>query len=86
MTKGAIGYAGLGFVDHSVKALEINGIAPCAETVLNKTYPIARELFMFTNGEPKPDSLAAKFIALSLAQKGREIIEEIGFIPVPEKK
>jgi len=86
MTKGAIGYAGLGFVDHSVKALEINGIVPCAETVLNKTYPIARELFMFTNGEPKPDSLVAKFIALSLAQKGREIIEEIGFIPVPEKK
>jgi len=86
MTKGAIGYAGLGFVDHSVKALEINGIVPSAETVINKTYPIARELFMFTNGEPKPDSLIAKFIALSHAQKGRELIEEIGFIPVPEKK
>ena len=86
MTKGAIGYAGLGFVDHSVKAMEINGIVPSAETVINKTYPIARELFMFTNGEPKPDSLIAKFIALSHAQKGRELIEEIGFIPVPEKK
>jgi phosphate transport system substrate-binding protein len=86
MTKGAIGYAGLGFVDHSVKALEINGIVPSAETVINKTYPIARELFMFTNGEPKTDSVSAKFIALAGLQKGREIIEEIGFVPVPEKK
>ena len=86
MTKGAIGYAGLGFVDRSVKALEINGIVPCAETVIGKTYPIARELFMFTNGAPATDSLIAKFLGLSRSEKGREIIEEIGFIPVPDKK
>jgi len=86
MTNGAIGYAGLGFVDHSVKALEINGIAPCAATVVDKTYPISRELFMFTNGEPKADSLIAKFIAISRTEKGREIVEEIGFVPVSEKK
>ena len=86
MTKGAIGYAGLGFVDRSVKALEINGVAPCAETVISKTYPVARELYMFTNGEPLPGSLAAKFIGLNVSEKGREIIEEIGFVPVPEKK
>lgn len=86
MTKGAIGYAGLGFLDRSVKALEINGVVPCAETVIDKRYPIARELFMFTKGEPLADSLAAKFIALSGSEKGREIIEEIGFIPVPVKK
>ena len=86
MTKGAIGYAGLGFVDRSVKALEINGVAPCAETVVSKTYPLARELFMFTNGEPPPASLAAKFIGLRVSEKGREIIEEIGFVAVPDKK
>jgi len=86
MTNGAIGYAGLGFVDHTVKALEINGVAPSAETVLNKTYPVSRELFMFTNGEPKADSLVAKFIAISRTEKGREIVEEIGFVPVSEKK
>jgi phosphate transport system substrate-binding protein len=54
--------------------------------VIGKTYPIARELFMFTNGQPTPDSLAAKFIGLSQTEKGREIVEEIGFVPVPEKK
>ncbi len=86
MTKGAIGFAGLGFVDRSVKALEINGVAPSAETVVAKSYPISRELFMFTKGEPAPDGLVAAFIGLSRSEKGREIIEEIGFVPVPEKK
>lgn len=86
MTKGAIGYAGLGFVDRSVKALEINGVAPSAEAVIAKQYPISRELFMFTNGEPASGSLAEKFIRLSVSEKGREIIEEIGYVPVPEQK
>ncbi len=86
MTKGAISYAGLGFVDRSVKALEINGVVPSAETVLDKTYPISRSLFMFTNGEPAAGSIAAKFIGLSVSDMGREIIEEIGFVPVPAKK
>jgi len=86
MTKGAISYAGLGFVDKSVKALEVNGVAPSAATVLDKSYPVSRSLFMFTNGEPAADSLAAKFIGLSLTEKGREIVEEIGFVPVPAKK
>jgi len=86
MTKGAIGYAGLGFVDRSVKALDVNGVTPCAENVVNKSYPVARELLMFTNGEPAAGSLAAKFLALRGSEKGREMIEEIGFVPVPEKK
>ena len=85
MTKGAIGYAGLGFIDRSVKALEVNGVAPSAETVIAKQYPISRELFMFTNGEPAADSLCGKFLAMSRSEKGREIIEEIGFVSVPAK-
>ncbi|MCL1922124.1 MAG: phosphate ABC transporter substrate-binding protein [Kiritimatiellaeota bacterium] len=84
-TKGAVGYAGLGFVDRSVKALEIKGIAPSVETVRDKTYPISRDLFMFTNGEPKDGSCAAAFLKLALTEKGREIIEEIGFVPVEKK-
>ncbi len=86
MTKGAIGYVGLGFLDRSIKAVQVGGIMPSAETVLDKSYPIARELFMFTNGEPAADSWAAKFLALSTAEKGREIVEEIGFVPVSAKK
>ena len=35
-TAGAIGYVGLGFVDNTIKVLEVNGIKPSVETVFNK--------------------------------------------------
>jgi len=81
-TEGAIGYVGLGFLDKNVKALEIEGIAPTPETALNKSYKLSRELFMFTNGMPMKGSLKAKFLGLCHTEKGAEIIEEIGFVPV----
>ncbi len=83
-TPAAIGYAGLGFVDKSVKALKINGIYPSAKTVSSGKYPIARPLFMFTNGYPKMGSHVYRFVTLHLTRKGREIIKRIGFIPVNE--
>ena len=81
-TKAAIGYVGLGFVDRSVKALEIDGVMPDASTISTGVYPIARPLFMFTNGYPKLGSHLFSFITLYLTPKGQEIVEEIGFIPV----
>ena len=84
-TRGAIGYAGLGFVDSSVKALSVNGIEATAETAQDKSYPISRDLYMFTNGKPAPESLIAKFIGLSETEKGCEIVSEIGFVPAKKK-
>ncbi|HSG29512.1 MAG TPA: phosphate ABC transporter substrate-binding protein, partial [Candidatus Krumholzibacterium sp.] len=49
-TPAAIGYAGLGFVDRTVKALEINGVMPDQVTVSSGLYPISRPLYMFTDG------------------------------------
>jgi phosphate transport system substrate-binding protein len=81
-TPAAIGYAGLGFVDKTVKALEINGVYPSAATVTSGKYPIARPLFMFTNGYPKLGSHTFAFVTLHLSEKGQEIIEDIGFVAV----
>lgn len=81
-TPAAIGYAGLGFVDKTVKALSINGIYPSKKTVSSGQYPIARPLFMFTNGYPKMGSPIYQFVTIHLTQKGQEIIETIGFVPV----
>ncbi len=85
-TKNAIGYAGLGFVDRTVKALKINGIYPSKRTVIYGKYPIARPLFMFTNGYPKMGSHLYNFIRIYLTKKGQEIVKRIGFIPVTEYK
>ncbi|MBU1698917.1 MAG: phosphate ABC transporter substrate-binding protein [Candidatus Eisenbacteria bacterium] len=81
-TPSAIGYAGLGFVDQTVKALDINGITPNQSTVSSGVYPIARPLYMFTNGYPKLGSHIHAFVTLHLTKDGQEIIEAIGFIPV----
>jgi phosphate transport system substrate-binding protein len=81
-TPAAVGYAGLGFVDRTVKALSINGIYPTRKTVSSGKYPIARPLFMVTNGYPKMGSQVYQFVTLHLTKKGQEIVERIGFVPV----
>ncbi len=81
-TPAAIGFAGLGFVDKTVKALKINGVAPTAETVQTGEYPIARPLFMYTDTYPKLGSPLFQFITIHLTEDGQEIVEEIGFVPV----
>ncbi|MDT8390570.1 MAG: phosphate ABC transporter substrate-binding protein [Lentisphaeria bacterium] len=81
-TPAAIGYAGIGFIDDTVKPLRINNIEPKLETVKNGSYPIARPLYMFTDGTPKMGSHLYNFINLYLTETGQELVEEIGFIPV----
>lgn len=81
-TPAAIGYAGLGFVDETVKALKVNGVYPNRQTVTSGKYPIARPLFMFTDGYPKMGSAIFQFVTLHLSRKGQEIVERIGFVPV----
>ncbi len=83
-TPAAIGYAGLGFVDKTVKALEVNGVYPSQSTVASGEYPIARPLFMFTNGYPKLGTHLYRFVTLYLSEKGQEIVEDIGFIPTTQ--
>ncbi len=81
-TPNAIGYAGLGFVDRTVKALKINGIYPSKKTVTSGKYPIARALFMFTDGYPKLGSHLYNFIRIYLSRKGQQMVQRIGFVPV----
>jgi len=81
-TTGAIAYVGLGFVDAKVKALKIDGVEPTRQTIMSGTYPISRPLFLFTNGYPKLGSIVHKFVTLHLTEKGQELVEAKGFIPV----
>ena len=80
-TPAAIGYAGMGFLDKSVKALEINGVYPEKETVVDGSYPVSRPLYMYTNGKPKPGTPLHEFIALCDSKTGRNIVESLGFVP-----
>lgn len=81
-TPGAIGYVGIGFIDNSIKALEVNGIYPSLTTVKKGTYAICRPLYMVTKDYPPLGSKLFEFVNLYLTKKGQEIVTEIGFIPV----
>lgn len=83
-TKNAIAYVGLGFVDDTVKPLSVGGILPAAKSVSTGKYPIARPLYMFTNGYPKTGSDVYNFVTLHLSKEGREIVSDLGYIPVCE--
>lgn len=78
--KYAIGYIGLGYMNKSVKAVDVNGIKATVQTALSGTYPIARPLFMFTNGWPK--GKVSDFINFVVSPKGQEIVKKEGFVPL----
>ncbi len=80
-TPAAIGYVGLAFVD-GVKSLTVNGVEATPATVTSKKYPIARPLYMYTNGRPKPGTPLQEFITLYATPDGKKIIEDTGFVPV----
>jgi phosphate transport system substrate-binding protein len=77
----ALGYIGIGYLDKTVKGLTVNGVEASAKTALAKTYPIARPLYMYTNGQPKGET--AKFIAFVLGSEGQKIVAKEGFVPLP---
>lgn len=76
----AIGYLGIGHVDNTVKAVKINGVEPTQENAQSGTYPVVRQLYMNTKGEPTP--LAKAFIAYILSQEGARISQKNGYIPI----
>jgi phosphate transport system substrate-binding protein len=80
----AIGYIGLGYLNASVKALTVNGITASAKTALSKKYPVARPLYMYTNGQPKGE--VAKFIKFILSPAGQQLVAKEGFVPLGESK
>lgn len=84
----AIGYDGLGYVTAEVKVVAVGltpagpFIPPSAATV-NRTqdrYPIARDLYMYTAGEPKGE--VKEYLDWLLGAQAQEIVTQLGFVPV----
>jgi len=86
-TKGAIGYVGLGYLSPKVKALKVipvgggEAVAPSAASVLDGSYPIARKLYCYTNGEPR--GAVKAYLDWIKGPEGQAIVRELGFVPVP---
>ncbi|MBI5841578.1 MAG: phosphate ABC transporter substrate-binding protein [Chloroflexi bacterium] len=82
----AIGYDGLGYVPKDLKMIAIaekDGgayVLPSIETVNDLTYPIARDLYMYTNGEPA--GIVKEYLDWILSPEAQEIVAELGFVPI----
>jgi len=82
----AIGYDGLGYVPKDLKMIAIAEqagsayVLPSIATVNDKTYAIARDLYMYTDGEPT--GIVKDYLDWILAAEAQEIVAELGFVPV----
>lgn len=83
--KNAIGYIGFGYLDKSLKKLNVSGVEATAATALAGTWPIARELYIFTDGAPTGEVKQLVDFLLD-PRKGQKLVREVGFIPLAKKE
>lgn len=55
---------------------------PTVENVVNKTYPLSRPLYLYTDGEPQ--GITRLFVDFALGPKGQAKFMGTGFVPVGE--
>jgi phosphate transport system substrate-binding protein len=84
-TPCAIGYSGLAYATDHVKlaCISKNGdacVSPSIETAVDRSYPIARPLFMYTNGEPEGE--IKKYLDWVMSDAGQCIIHNKGYAPM----
>jgi phosphate transport system substrate-binding protein len=86
----AIGYDGLGYVtpDQKVVAVarEPSGpfVLPSVESVNRAEYPISRDLYMYTVGEPS--GLIAEYLDWVAGERAQAIVAELGFVPLRQQE
>lgn len=82
----AIGYDGLGYVTAEVKVVAVSRgdgspyFYPSADTVNNGSYPIARDLYMYTAG--KPEGAVETYLNWLFSAEAQKIVSELGFVPI----
>ena len=82
----AIGYDGLGYVTEDLKVIAVARaptgpyILPSSESVNNGLYPIARDLYMYTPGEPT--GAIKTYLEWIRDLEAQEIVNELGFVPI----
>jgi len=84
-TPCAIGYSGLAYATDHVKMACISDgeaacVSPTVATASDRSYPIARPLFMYTNGEPM--GAVKAYLDWILSDAGQCILVDKGYAPV----
>ena len=81
----AIGYDGLGYVTDDMKTISVAAqegglyVLPTIATVNDKTYPVARDLYIYTHGEPT--GVIKDYLDWVLGPEAQKIVADLGFVP-----
>ncbi len=85
-TPCAIGYSGLAYKTDHVKVVCIakgddpsDCVVPSVESAIDKSYPVARPLFMYTRGEP--EGAVKSYLDWILSDEGQCILLDKGYAP-----
>ncbi len=84
----AIGYDGLGYVTADMKTIAVSVGAgrpyypPTVETVNMGEYPIARDLYMYTAGEPQGQ--IKTYLEWILGPAAQQTVLDLGFVPIKD--
>ncbi len=82
----AIGYDGLGYITDEVKIIAVapeSGapyVLPTLATVNDGSYPIARQLYIYTRGQPQ--GVVKEYLDWIHGPEAQEIVKELGFVPI----
>jgi len=81
----AIGYDGLGYVPPDLKMIAVARddtgpfVLPSIQTVNDGSYPVARDLYMYTAGQPA--GAVKDYIDWILSSEAQAIVAQLGFVP-----
>ena len=82
----AIGYDGLGYVPADLKMIAVardeSGpyVLPAIQTVNDNSYPVARDLYMYTAGQPA--GAVKDYLEWILSPEAQAIVARLGFVPI----
>jgi phosphate transport system substrate-binding protein len=87
-TPTAIGYSGMGYNEPGkVKMLKVASkpgqpaVEPSVANTLDKSYPIARSLQVYSLGEPTGE--LKQYLDWTMSDAGQKILEACGYVPLP---
>jgi phosphate transport system substrate-binding protein len=83
-TPGAVAPLSTSFVEgrDGLAAVTLDGIEPSPENIASGKYPMARPLYLITDG--KPEGSAKKFIDYILSSKGQALMTRHGYLTLKE--
>jgi phosphate transport system substrate-binding protein len=82
----AIGYDGLGYIPSDLKKVSVSRdardlyVLPSVATVNDKSYPVARDLYMYTAGQPT--GAAKAYLDWIVSPEAQSIVANLGFVPI----